>query len=110
MLNKIIRWSTYLLVFLLPLFFLPFSFEYFELNKQYLLLFYFLITNNVGNRRESAITIRLLLKVFSWSVFFVILISYFSIFGVFEKINGLFNGKFSLPATMLQSSFNTITA
>jgi hypothetical protein len=38
-LNQVIKTNIYLLVFLLPLFFLPFSFEVFEFNKQYLLFF-----------------------------------------------------------------------
>lgn len=179
MLNRIIKWSIYLLVFLVPLFFLPFSFEKFELNKLYLLFFlvsfaflawlakmvifdkqikfrksplnifvlafffvallsavfsvdrfsslfgfygrfsnsliglfsfcllYFLITNNVGNKKENTVTLQSLLKVFFWSVSFVVLISYFSIFGIFEKINSLI-GVF--PGIMLQSGFNPITA
>ncbi len=37
--NRIIKVSIYLLVFLLPLFWLPFSLEAFEFNKQYLLFF-----------------------------------------------------------------------
>ena len=37
--NGITKASIYLLVFLLPLIFLPFSFEAFEFNKQYLLFF-----------------------------------------------------------------------
>ncbi|MDD5696407.1 MAG: hypothetical protein PHO90_00340, partial [Candidatus Pacebacteria bacterium] len=37
--NRIIKFSIYALVFLVPLFFLPFSFEIFEYNKQYLLFF-----------------------------------------------------------------------
>ncbi|MDO8424337.1 MAG: tetratricopeptide repeat protein [bacterium] len=37
--QRITKPSLYLLVFLLPLFWLPFSFEAFELNKQYLLFF-----------------------------------------------------------------------
>src|SRR4030042_3789067 len=36
---NVTKWSIYLLVFLLPLFWLPFSFEVFEFNKQYLLFF-----------------------------------------------------------------------
>src|SRR4030042_3272277 len=36
---NVTKWSIYLLVFLLPLFWLPFSFEMFEFNKQYLLFF-----------------------------------------------------------------------
>ncbi|OGZ22529.1 MAG: hypothetical protein A3A08_02805 [Candidatus Nealsonbacteria bacterium RIFCSPLOWO2_01_FULL_41_9] len=42
--NKIIAVSINLLVFLIPLFFLPFSFEAFEFNKQYLLFFLVLIS------------------------------------------------------------------
>ena len=38
-LNLVIKTSIYLLVFLLPIFFLPFSFEAFEYSKQYLLFF-----------------------------------------------------------------------
>ena len=38
-LNWIIKASVYSLVFLLPVFFLPFSFESFEFNKLYLLYF-----------------------------------------------------------------------
>ena len=37
--DKVIRRSISWLVFLMPLFFLPFSFEQFEFNKQYLLCF-----------------------------------------------------------------------
>jgi len=36
--DRIIRTCIYLLVFLMPLFFLPFTFEIFEFNKQYLLV------------------------------------------------------------------------
>jgi len=38
-LNKITKWGIYVMVFLLPVFFLPFSTDIFEFNKQYLLLF-----------------------------------------------------------------------
>jgi len=38
-LDRVIKYSIYLLTFLTPLFFLPFSFEAFEFNKQYLLFF-----------------------------------------------------------------------
>ena len=43
--TSITKKSIYLLVFLLPLFFLPFSFEAFEFNKQYLM--FFLVTLGV---------------------------------------------------------------
>jgi tetratricopeptide (TPR) repeat protein len=38
-LNLLVKYSIYALVFLLPLFFLPFNYEAFEFNKQYLLFF-----------------------------------------------------------------------
>lgn len=204
--NRVIKISIYLLVFLLPLFFLPFSFEFFEFNKQYLLCFlvsiaffawlakmvlidkeirfrrspldipvlaflavailsaifsvdknsslfgfygrfsdgiltlisfgalYFLVTNNVGiksekakNRNEkqktksevekistdssardslSIISVRGVKVAFNWSVFFVVLISYLSVFGVWEKINVLFAGK--LPQFLLVRIFNPV--
>lgn len=201
MFNRIIKLSIYLLVFLLPILFLPFSFEAFEFNKQYLLfflvslaffswlakmilidkkirfkkspldflvlvflaiavlsavfsidkgssifgfygrfsdgligllslgIFYFLITNNVEiktkNKKPKIKTtnqelkieekkeeggpllfVEEIFKVFLWSVFFVILLSYFSVFGVWGKLNGLSAGKFSFPPIMLQTAFN----
>ncbi len=39
-LDKLIRWSIYILAFLMPLFFLTGSFEWFEFNKFYLLSFF----------------------------------------------------------------------
>ena len=38
-LNQIVKYSLCVLVFLIPLFFLPFSYEAFEFSKQYLLFF-----------------------------------------------------------------------
>lgn len=205
-LNRIIKSSLYLLVFLLPVFFLPFSFEGYEFNKQYLLFFlvslaflawiakmvicdkeikfrrtpldipvlvfmffvilsavfsvdktsslfgfygrfsdnligilslgvlYFLITNNVSlsgkplinadkkpintdtdkkisiNQPKSA-SISGMLKAFLWSVFFVILFSYFSLFGVWQILNQylakLISG-FQLPAMIQSRIFNPI--
>jgi hypothetical protein len=40
MLDKILRVFIYATVFLLPVFFLPFSFEFLEFNKLYLLFFF----------------------------------------------------------------------
>lgn len=169
-LDKIIKFSIYLLVFLVPLFWLPFSFEAYEFNKQYLIFFlvsiaflawlakmifvekeirfrkspldilillflaiaifsavfsidknsslfgfygrfsdgliilvclvilYFLITNNVG---LTQIKIETILKIFILAVFFVVLISYFSIFGIWQKIP-------QSPALMLQRTFNPV--
>lgn len=174
--DKIIKNLIYAIVFLLPLFWLPFSFEAFEFNKQFLLFFlvslalifylarmifvdkeirfrrgpldipvllflltavlsvvfsvdrisslfgfygrfsnglvglfsvaalYFLIVNNTkfsvypssssgkeagqisGLEEKGILTIDGLLKAFYSSVFFVVLTSYFSIFGVWQKL------------------------
>jgi len=177
--NRVIKYSLFLLVFLAPLFWLPFSFENFEFNKQYLIcflvsiaffawilkqvfcdreirfkkspldiyvaififvaaisaifsvdrgsslfgfygkfsdgliglvslgVFYFLITNNTSygknyGNRISIISASDLMKIFLWSIFFVILFSYFSIFGLWQKIPGL-------PAIMKQPTFNPVS-
>jgi len=169
--NQIVKISIYLLVFLLPLFWLPFSFEMFEFNKQYLLFFlvsiaffawlakmilidkeirfrrtpldifvlafifiailsaifsvdkglslfgfygrfsdgligllslgvlYFLITNNV----QLLISMSGLVKTLLGSVFFVILFSYFSIFGLWARAG------WQLPGIMLQRTFNPVS-
>jgi len=187
-LNQIIKTNIYLLVFLLPLFFLPFSFEVFEFNKQYLLFFltsltffawlakmvlvdkeikfkrtpldipivafllvaivgiffstdkissifgfygkfsdgiialislvltYFLITNNLVaeakalnqktkkeevNYQLAGLNVSGIIKIFLWSTFFVILLSYLSIFGFWNNFKGL-------PAVMTRTTFNPI--
>jgi Flp pilus assembly protein TadD len=190
-LEKIIKFSIYSLVFLVPLFLLPFSFEIYEFSKQYLIfflvsigfiawlskmifidkeirfrktplnifvllflfisiisaffsidknfslfgfygrfsngliglllmgLFYFLITNNSktknqrsegveeGSSQEGNIVLLIeshsLINVFLWSVFFTTLITYFSIFGLWQKI------PISLPLFMLQKTFNPVS-
>ena len=171
-LNRSVEFSIYVLVFLLPLFFLPFSYEALEYNKQYLLFFlvsigflawiakmifvdrelkfkktlldipiftflfvsilsaifsvdrfsslfgtygrfsdgligilslgilYFLITNNVTQVSK-------LIKTLLLSVLFVVLFSYFSIFGIWEKLNTVF-GEF-LPQIILQKIFNPVS-
>ena len=185
-LNTIIKNSIYSLVFLLPIFFLPFSFEAYEFNKQYLLFFlvslgfvswfarmiicdkeikfrrsplnipvlififiailntvfsidrisslfgfygrfsdnligilsfgalYFLIINNASINKEQKIinnedkeknifclplTIDCFLRTFFWSVFFVLLFSYFSLFGAWQLFSKLVP-KFQLLAGM----------
>ena len=183
-LNKIVKYNIYVLVFLVPVFFLPFSFEVFEFNKQYLLFFlvslaffawlakmviydkevrfrrtpldifvlgflfiailsavfsvdkdssvlgfygrfsnglmgllslgvlYFLVTNNVRSEEvrpakevePQKIGIAKILNLFFWSSGLVVLTGYFSIFGVWAKINSLF----SLPKVMLQNTFNPV--
>lgn len=181
-LNRVIRISLYSLVFLMPLFWLPFSFEAFEFNKLYLLFFlsaiaffawlvkmivieseikfkrtpldifiagflllailsaifsvdklsslfgfygrfsdglialvslvavYFLITNNTSgqtseNQDQKPLTVKGLLKVFSWSFSLVLLLSYFSVFGIWQKINSLID---AAPAITLQRFFNPV--
>lgn len=187
-LERIIKFSIYSLVFLMPLFLLPFSFEVYEFSKQYLIfflvsigfiawlskmifidkeirfrktplnilvfvfllisiisaffsidknsslfgfyarfsnglialiylgLFYFLLINNVeGGKQESdsqeqmgavsssLINSKTLLNLFLWSVFFVVLIAYFSVFGLWQ--NPVFS---SLPLFTQQKTFNPV--
>lgn len=198
-LNLIIKYCLYLLVFLLPLFFLPFSFEAFEYSKQYLLvlfsslaflawifrmvvydreiklrrtklnfpvllflavavlsvffsvdtfssilgtygrfsdglmgilglgMFYFVLVNNVGispetrnskletqeeekNKGEvgSLLDANKLLTTFLFSTGLIVLVSYFSIFGLWSKLeNSLFGGK-GLPQIMMLKTFNPV--
>ena len=184
---NVTKWSIYLLVFLIPLFWLPFSFEVFEFNKQYLMffltilalffwlartvlvdkeirfkkspldipilvflflailgtifsvdkfssifgfygrfsdgligllsmgIFYFLVTNNVVVQKEKVqvrdceIPLDRIIKIFLWSVFFVALSAYLSVFGVWSRIDGLLGGKLSLPQVLLQRTFNPAT-
>jgi len=190
-LEKIIKFSVYSLVFLVPLFVLPFSFEIYEFSKQYLIFFlvaigfiawlskmifvdkeirfrktplnifvllflfisiisvffsvdknfslfgfygrfsngliglllmgffYFLITNNSKTKTQTPESVDeestnegnivpllepdSLINVFLWSVFLTTLITYFSIFGLWQKI------PISLPSFMLQKTFNPIS-
>jgi len=69
---------------------------------------YFLITNNTGieNKKETRIpdiTLNGSIKIFLWSSFFVILISYLSIFRTWDKLRNLIGKTFTLPR-----EFNTI--
>lgn len=177
--NKIIRGCIYLLVFLVPIFWLPFSFEAFEFNKLYLIfflvsltffawltkmalidkeirfrktpidifvlvflflailstifsvdkisslfgfygrfsnglvgllslgMFYFLITNNLRVTNGNLKDVKGVLRVFLASVFFVVLVSYFSIFGVWQQISQI--GPIGLPAVMQQRIFNPVS-
>lgn len=185
-LNRIIKYSIYSLVFLVPVFFLPFSFEVFEFNKQYLLFFfvslaflvwmsrmiicdkeirfrrtpldipilififvtilnvvfsidktsslfgfygrfsnnlvgilslgilYFLITNNVdtkavtgGKVNGGRISLGSLINIFLWSVFFVLLIGYFSLFGVWQILSK-WMPNFQFLTIMMNRIFNPI--
>jgi len=95
--------------------------------------FYFLLTNNVNPKSENrnqndekipksqgikdransdfGIRISGLIKVFLWSAFLVVLISYFSLFGVWRFFNGklsLIHKGWELPSLMLNRTFNPI--
>lgn len=183
--SKIIKVSVYSLIFLLPLFFLPFSFEAFEFNKQYLLFFlvllallawlakmvisdkeirfrktpldlpvlaflgiaifsaifsvdkissifgfygkfsdglivllslgilYFLITNNTqpnSKIKPGILTISGILKAFLWSSAGVVVLNYFAILGIWQKLQSLISEKGqSLPPVMIQTTFNPIS-
>jgi len=178
LLSFLIKASIYSLVFLIPLFWLPFSFEAFEFNKQYLLIFLtsfaffvwllrevtrektikiikslfyififlfllsallsiifsvdktsslfgtygrfnngiillitltifcLLIAQNTTllEEEENKIKINTLINVFFLSLFFVLLISYFSLFGIFAKIGQFTHLK--LPPLITQKGFN----
>lgn len=65
---------------------------------------YFLITNNIIAAKDAAAgAVDRIIKVFLFSVSLVILSGYFSIFGVWLKLNAIL----SLPPIMLQTFFNT---
>jgi len=192
-LDKITKYCLYLLVFLLPIFFLPFTAEAYEFNKQFLLFFlvslaffawllkmvafdkeirfrrtaldipvlifmlvmilsavfsvdkpasvlgfygrfsdslvgvlslgmmYFLITNR-GNWGDKGNRVDLgdrgdLARVFLGSAGVVMLMSYFSLFGIWVRINSYlslisdnlsFISNLSLPSVMLQKTFNPV--
>ena len=178
--QKIIKFSIYSLVFLVPLFWLPISFEAFEFNKGYLLFIlvsigliawlgkmifqdkeirfrrspldfyvlgflvvmifsallsqdkissllgfygrfwpsligtlslgglYFLVTNNIGINQSKSASISGILKAFLWSSFFVVLTAYFSLFGIWTRIETLFPGNFQFSRVMKLRIFNSI--
>jgi putative inorganic carbon (HCO3(-)) transporter len=168
-LTKILKINIYLLIFLLPNFFLPFSLEVYGFNKQYLLfflissaflvwmarmiicdkeikfrrtpldipvlvfmffsvlstvfsvdkvsslfgfygrfsdnlvvilslgIFYFLITNNTQINTEKTtekhkLSISGMIRMFLWSVFFILIFSYFSIFGIWQMLSKFIAG------------------
>ena len=177
-LEKITKYAIYLLVFLMPIFFLPFSVEAYEFNKQFLLfalvslgffawllkmvafdkeirfkrtnldipvlifmlvmtlsavfsvdksasvlgfygrfsdgligvlsfgMMYFLITQNFSDQKSK------LIKIFLGSTSVAVLMSYFSLFGIWVKINNQLlsiSGNLSLPSVMLQKTFNPVS-
>ncbi len=100
-LQKISRFFLSLLVFLLPVFFLPFSFEFLEFNKIYLLLFFVLISLLLW-LLKNILKFELKFKKVPFSIFlFLFFLSatlsaifsvdkYFSIFGYYGRFsNGL---------------------
>jgi len=68
-----------------------------------LVVFYFLLTNNVEVEKKSkkSISLKKILNIFLWSSLFVVIISYLSVFGVWKALTGL-------PGIMSLSAFNTI--
>ncbi|MDD5518916.1 MAG: hypothetical protein PHV98_06155, partial [Candidatus Omnitrophica bacterium] len=68
---------------------------------------YFLITNNVGPKSENSnISIGGLLKTLSWSIFFVVIMAYGAIFGLFAKLTSVL----FLPKMMALKIFNPTAA
>jgi len=84
--------------------------------------FYFLITNNVKMRSETQTNDKKsddqighssLIKAFIWSTSFVVFITYFSLFGLWTKINNYLvsiNGSLALPKIMVFRGFNPISS
>ncbi|MFH1462416.1 MAG: tetratricopeptide repeat protein [bacterium] len=77
-------------------------------------ILYFLVVNNVclnkDKKNSQGASFSGISKTFTLSVFFVVLFSYLSIFGVWTKLNSLLAGAFSLPQVMLQNVFNPVSA
>ena len=80
--------------------------------------FYFLVTNNVeikpetGEKSDDKIGQSSLIKAFIWSTSFVVLITYFSLFGFWEKISNYLvsiNESLALPNVMTYKGFNPIS-
>lgn len=75
-------------------------------------VFYFLLANNThmdtaDNAEKGRLSVSGILKAFTWSVFFVVLLSYFSIFGVWARLNTAVSGM--IPPVMLQKAFNPVS-
>jgi tetratricopeptide (TPR) repeat protein len=79
--------------------------------------FYFLVTNNVeikanNEKSNNKVSGSSLIQAFIWSTSFVVLTTYFSLFGFWEKINNLLvsiNGSLALPSVMTYKGFNPIS-
>jgi len=84
-------------------------------------VFYFLVTNNVeiesnietnSERSDDKIKHSSLIKAFIWSIFFVVLTTYFSLFGLWAKIDNYLlsaNESLALPRIMTSQVFNPIS-
>lgn len=75
-------------------------------------VFYFLLANNThmdtaDNAEKGRLSVSGILKAFTWSVFFVVLLSYFSIFGVWARLDTAAPGM--IPSVMLQKAFNPVS-
>jgi len=81
--------------------------------------FYFLVTNNVETKPEDKtgesndkVGDSSLIKAFIWSASFVVLMTYFSLFGFWTKINNYLisiNESLTLPRIMIFQGFNPIS-
>ena len=73
-------------------------------------MLYFVITNNVSNKeQETSIKQESIVKIFLSSSFLVVLTTYFSLFGIWQKVNNsltTLNPNFSLPEIILEKGFN----
>ena len=89
---KLLKFLILTLIFLLPLFWLPFSFEIFEFNKFYLLFFgsWFLILIWILKQILKDKEIRFCWNTFDFLVLIFILVAFFSFIFSKDKISGLF--------------------
>ncbi len=99
MLNKILKFFTYFILFLLPIFWLPFSFEFLEFNKLYLLFFFGWFGVLLWLLKEILIDkeIRFRWGLFDLLIFIFVLFTTFSFAFSADKSSGLFGiyGRFN---------------
>lgn len=106
---KIFKFFLLVLIFLFPLFWLPFTFEFFEFNKLYLLFFgsFFLLLFWLLRQILKEKEIKLCYSKFDFLIFAFILISLLSFFLSKDKISGIFGtyGRFNDGILALLSFF-----
>jgi tetratricopeptide (TPR) repeat protein len=109
MLKKILKFSLYALIFFLPLFWLPFSFEFIEFNKLYLLFFLGWMTVLIWFLKMILVdkVIKIRWSRFDFLVLAFILISVISFAFSPDKPSGLFGsyGRFNNGLIALLSFF-----